>query len=79
MLHQFNVNISVTGQSFKHHGNAAFLYIPNENLKDVLLPTSKMSSLLLFLKENLFFAESLEVAGRKCEECELFPINFIPL
>lgn len=53
--------------------------MPNENLKDVLLPTSKISSLLLFLKEKLFSDENLKVAGRKCEECELFPINFISL
>lgn len=62
MLNLFNVNISVTVQSFKNHGNSAFLYMPNENLKDVLLPTSKISSLVLSPKENLFSAEDLKVA-----------------
>lgn len=53
--------------------------MPNENFKDVLLHSSKIFSFLLFLKENLFSAASLKVAGRKCEECELSPNNFIPL
>lgn len=79
MLNLFNVNISVTVQSFKNHGNSAFLYMPNENLKDVLLPTSKISSLVLSPKENLFSAEDLKVADWKCEEWELLPINFISL
>lgn len=84
MLNPFNVNISVTGQSFKNHGNSAFLYNLMRILKMFYCLPQKYPHCSYFLKKINFLlqAKMLQAESVKNVNCPpliLFLFHFMQL